>query len=190
MSGHRYVKSTNPFDYDQSKNPFDEDNEVDDETFLRNSRRPKPNNDRPQQNFDDQLQSYQERKRVIEDRTIKSTENSLSLLRDSESIGIATAEELMRQREKLEKTDRQLDDINATLRFSQKHINGIKSVFSSLKNYMAGKNDASPPPPKTTKVSVLVFSGVYAKNLLFLMSYRFMYLVQYIPIHVIVCEKI
>ncbi|RZB38626.1 synaptosomal-associated protein 29 [Asbolus verrucosus] len=131
MSGHRYVKSTNP---------FEEDEDIDDETFLRNSRR----SNGAQPTFDDQLQSFQERKRCIEERTINSTEKSLSILRDSEQIGIATAEELMRQREKLEKTDKQLDEINATLRFSQKHINGIKSVFSSLKNYMSGKNDPSP----------------------------------------------
>ncbi|XP_044261387.1 synaptosomal-associated protein 29 [Tribolium madens] len=137
---------SNPY---KSTNPFEED-DVDDEIFLRNSRRSQG----PQSSFDDQLQSFQERKRAIEDRTINSTEKSLSILRDSEQIGIATAEELVRQREKLEKTDKQLDEINATLRFSQKHINGIKSVFSSLKNYMAGKNDASPSPPsKTTKDS-------------------------------------
>ncbi|KAJ8956058.1 hypothetical protein NQ318_016508 [Aromia moschata] len=60
----------------------------------------------------------------------------------------------MRQREKLEKTDRQLDEINATLRFSQKHINGIKSVFSSLKNYMSGKTDASPTTSSSTPSTV------------------------------------
>ncbi|KAJ8972617.1 hypothetical protein NQ317_004672 [Molorchus minor] len=60
----------------------------------------------------------------------------------------------MRQREKLEKTDRQLDEINATLRFSQKHINGIKSVFSSLKNYMSGKNEASPTTSSSTPSTV------------------------------------
>ncbi|KAJ3620665.1 hypothetical protein MTP99_004594 [Tenebrio molitor] len=140
MSNHRYVKSTNP---------FDDDDDVDDETFLRNSRKP----DGPQPSFDDQLQSFQERKKAIEDRTINSTEKSLSILRDSEQIGIATAEELMRQREKLEKTDKQLDEINATLRFSQKHINGIKSVFSSLKNYMSGKNDVNPMASAASKPS-------------------------------------
>ena len=138
MSNHRYVKSTNP---------FEDDDDVDDETFLRNSRR--TNGTQP--SFEDQLQTFQERKREIEERSINSTQKSLSILRDSEQIGIATAEELMRQREKLEKTDKQLDEINATLRFSQKHINGIKSVFSSLKNYMSGKNDASPSPPATSK---------------------------------------
>ncbi|KAJ8910090.1 hypothetical protein NQ315_013227 [Exocentrus adspersus] len=141
MSGHRYIKSTNP---------FEEDDDIDDQTFLRNSRRPQP----MQPTFEDQMQSFVEKKRAIEERTISSTEKSIGILRESEQIGIATAEELSRQREKLEKTDRQLDEINATLRFSQKHINGIKSVFSSLKNYMSGKNDASPTTSSSTPSTV------------------------------------
>lgn len=72
----------------------------------------------------------------------------------------------MLQREKLEKTDKQLDDINNTLRFSQKHINGIKSVFSSLKNYMSGRNDKSPITSSSTPstVKVIVFNMFYYKN--------------------------
>lgn len=72
-------------------------------------------------------------------------------------LGIATAEELVRQREKLEKTDKQLDEINATLRFSQKHINGIKSVFSSLKNYMSGRNNEGMPTSSSSVVKVSFF---------------------------------
>lgn len=124
-------------------NPFEDDeDDVDDETFLRNSRRNQGNS---QPSFDEQIQNFQERRKEIENRTVQSTERSINILRDSEQIGIATAEELMRQREQLERTDKRLDEINASLRFSQKHINGIKSVFSSLKNYMSGKSgDQSP----------------------------------------------
>ncbi|XP_023022529.1 synaptosomal-associated protein 29kDa [Leptinotarsa decemlineata] len=144
MSNLGYIKSNNPFD----------DDDVDDETFLRNSRRvPTYNNTLP--TFEDQMQSFAEKKKAIEERTINSTEKSISVLRDSEQIGIATAEELMRQREKLEKTDKQLDEINATLRFSQKHINGIKSVFSSLKNYMAGKTDSASPTTSSSTPSTV-----------------------------------
>ncbi|KAB0791299.1 hypothetical protein PPYR_03099 [Photinus pyralis] len=128
MSGHKYIGNNKLFD------------DVDDETFLRNSR----HSYNPPPSFEEQKQSFIERKQEIEDRTIKSTERSISLLRDSEQVGIATAEELMRQREQLERTDKRLDEINQTLRFSQKHINGIKSVFSSLKSYISGRNDSSP----------------------------------------------
>lgn len=130
MSGHKYVDHNKLFAED----------DVDDETFLRNSRH--SYNTPP--TFEEQKQSFLERKQEIEDRTIKSSERSISLLRDSEQVGIATAEELMRQREQLERTDKRLDEINQTLRFSQKHINGIKSVFSSLKSYISGRNDSSP----------------------------------------------
>lgn len=47
------------------------------------------------------------------------------------------------QRQQLEKTQSNLEDINSTLRFSQKHLNGLKSVFGGLKNYLSGKNDFS-----------------------------------------------
>lgn len=67
-----------------------------------------------------------------------STHRSLGLLEDTEQVGIATAEELARQREQLEQTSERLDNINATLRFSQKHLNGLKSMFGGLKNYLGG----------------------------------------------------
>lgn len=41
----------------------------------------------------------------------------------------------------MENTNRNLDDINASLRQSQKHINGIKSIFGGLKNYFSGNNN-------------------------------------------------
>lgn len=135
MSSKPYRKTTNPFE--------EEDDDIDDETFLKNSRR-------PQSSFDEQIQSLQEKRKDIENRTIQSTERSISILRDSEQIGIATAEELMRQRDQLERTDKRLDEINATLRFSQKHINGIKSVFSSLKNFVSGKTDSNTSSPAST----------------------------------------
>lgn len=53
---------------------------------------------------------------------------------------------MIRQREQLERTDRRLDDINGTLRFSQKHIQGIKSVFGGLKNYFSGSKSMDMPP--------------------------------------------
>lgn len=140
MSGHKYISD--------SKNLFLEEEEVDDETFLKNSRRSYPNSNQPT-NFEEQRQVFLERQKAIENRTIQSTERSISLLRDSEQIGIATAEELMRQREQLERTDKRLDEINSTLRFSQKHINGIKSVFGSLKNYLSGRNEQNPTRPPT-----------------------------------------
>ncbi|XP_043466316.1 synaptosomal-associated protein 29 [Leptopilina heterotoma] len=144
MAGHNYLSDPkNPF--------FSLENDIDDETFIKSApRRPAVSpvyssyNSSNHSNMNNELeQKHYElvsKKKEIEDRTIKSSERSISLLRDSEEIGAATAEELIRQREQLERTEKRLDDINTTLRFSQKHIQGIKSVFGSLKNYLSGKS--------------------------------------------------
>ncbi|XP_015513404.1 synaptosomal-associated protein 29 [Neodiprion pinetum] len=152
MAGQNYLSD--------SKNPFFAlEDDVDDETFLRSA----PPRSQPSSSFatynsytnynndlEQQRDQLMERKNAIEQRTLQSSKRSISLLRDSEQIGAATAEELMRQREQLEKTEKRLDDINSTLRFSQKHIQGIKSVFGSLKNYLSGKSIDGPPPSSNT----------------------------------------
>lgn len=144
MASHNYLSDP--------KNPFFAlEDDVDDETFLRNAPpRSPPYSQNHYVNFDGDLedthQQLLERRKQIEERTIQSSERSISLLRDSEQIGAATAEELIRQREQLERTEKRLDDINSTLRFSQKHIQGIKSVFGSLKNYLVGKSMDAPTP--------------------------------------------
>ncbi|XP_075218522.1 synaptosomal-associated protein 29kDa [Lycorma delicatula] len=149
---------------------FSIENDVDDDEFLR--RHPNSNanftfSDRnasvpsytgnpfvsEPDNFEERRYQLLEKKREIEEITVESTKRSLSLLRNSEEVGIATAEELLKQREQLERTDKRLDEINTTLRFSHKHIQGIKSVFGSLKNYLSGKVDSSAVPSQYTKNS-------------------------------------
>ncbi|KAJ8676440.1 hypothetical protein QAD02_012227 [Eretmocerus hayati] len=148
MAGHNYLSDPkNPF--------FSLEDDVDDETFLRSA--PRRNHPPPDYGASNHYKSYEEelarkqmdllqRKREVEERTLQSSSRSMSLLRDSEQVGAATAEELVRQREQLERTDRRLDDINSTLRFSQKHIQGIKSVFGGLKNYFSGSKSMDVPP--------------------------------------------
>jgi len=119
---------------------FLDDDDVDDDTFLRNSRN-QPTSNNPFDDDYDPRQMMQQKKLEIENRTLMSTQRSLGLLRETEEVGNATAEELARQREQLEKTSKQLDEINTTLRFSQKHLNGLKSVFGGLKNYLSGQKD-------------------------------------------------
>ncbi|CAB0005665.1 unnamed protein product [Nesidiocoris tenuis] len=118
---------------------FFEEEDVDDDSFLRNSRIGKSNtDDRPRTNvdkfmgFEERRNALLQKQKEIEERTLKSTERSL----------LATAEELMRQREQLERSERRLDEINSTLRISQKHIQGIKSVFGGLKNFISGTKNA------------------------------------------------
>lgn len=139
MSGHKYTNSANLFD----------DDDIDDETFLKNSSRSRSSNP-----FDDQQLGYQDRTRAIEERTLASSNRSLGLLYETEQVGIATAEELARQREQLDNTNKHLDDINQTLRFSQKHLNGLKSIFGGLKNYIAGQKDMQPPAQTAPKPNI------------------------------------
>jgi len=91
MAGHNYLSDPkNPF--------FSLEDDVDDETFLRNA----PARTAPvgrYQNLDNDIndvtqkrQQLLQRKKEIEERTVQSSERSVSLLRDSEQIGVATAE--------------------------------------------------------------------------------------------------
>ncbi|XP_049879175.1 synaptosomal-associated protein 29 [Pectinophora gossypiella] len=145
MSGHKYI--SNP------SNLF-EDDDVDDDTFVNSYRSrippPQPRPSAPAYGghigeLERQKQQMLQRQREIEQRTLDSSARSVGLLRESEQIGIATAEELSRQREQLENTNKRLDEINTNLNYSQKHLNGIKSVFYGLKNYISGKSDQTPP---------------------------------------------
>lgn len=124
MSGHQYLQNGSLFGDD-----------VDDETFLKNSRV------RPRDDYMEQRQMYEQQRKEIEDRTLNSSQRSIGLLRETEQVGVATASELAKQREQLEKTRNQLDTINTSLKFSQRHLNGIKSMFGGLKNYLSGKNE-------------------------------------------------
>ena len=133
---------------------FEDDEDVDDETFVNSFRPrippPQPSNPAPSAYgshiaaLEQQRQAMLQRQREIEQRTLDSSSRSIGILRESEQIGIATAEELSRQREQLQNTNKRLDEINTNLNYSQKHLNGIKSVFYGLKNYISGKSDQTP----------------------------------------------
>lgn len=147
MSGHRY--------FQEGKDLFDD--EVDDDTFVNSYRsRIPPPQPKPSPYIADlerQKQTMLQKQKEIEQRTVESSIRSIGLLRDSEQIGIATAEELTRQREQLQSTSRRLDEINTNLNYSQKHLNGIKSVFYGFKNYLSGKSDQTPPKSQASPSS-------------------------------------
>ncbi|BFG03137.1 synaptosomal-associated protein 29 [Drosophila madeirensis] len=152
--------------------------DIDDDLFLKNKRtsasshKPQQRSTNPFEIDDDedstassisaQRQAYAEKRRAIEQRTLDSTEKSLGLLYETEEVGKATAIELAKQREQLEKTSHQLDEINSTLRFSQRHLNGLKSVFGGLKNYLSGNRDQ---PSSATASPVASQSSQEANNI-------------------------
>jgi len=92
MAGRQYL--TNP---NSGLFSVDED-EVDDETFLRHSKSGSsgymlPNHLYQEKNaLEVNRLQLLERQKIIEERTVRSSERSISLLRDSEQIGVATAE--------------------------------------------------------------------------------------------------
>ncbi|NXX82923.1 SNP29 protein, partial [Urocolius indicus] len=82
--------------------------------------------------------------------TVDSTTRSLSLLYESERIGVATSEELVRQGEALKRTEQMVDKMDQDLKTSQRHINSIKSVWGGLVNYFKAKPPESKPEQNGT----------------------------------------
>lgn len=139
-------------------NPFyTNDEEVDDDEFLR---RPRggymlPNSttngqqaqSQPQgggvPSLEERRQQLMMKRREIEERTVNSSERSLGLLYESEKVGLETAEELSRQKEQLMRTEARLDDINSSLRTSERHLTGIKSMFGGIRNYFSGRSPSA-----------------------------------------------
>lgn len=151
MSGLYHINSDNLFE------------DVDDDKFLRgheqtNSQRLNSNNPFAQDvDIERQKQIYEQKRRDLEEKTLLSSNRSLGLLYETERVGTATAEELARQREQLENTSVQLDNINRNLRDSQKHLNGLKSIWGGFRNYLAGNQRSesqarSTPLPGTSKI--------------------------------------
>jgi len=99
----------------------------------------------PQSNntLEQQRQALQQKRKEVEERTLASSERGLDLLYESEKVGSATAVELTRQKEQLLNTESKLDEINSSLRQSERHLQGIRSVFGSIKNYFSGHSSSS-----------------------------------------------
>ncbi|KAL3062657.1 hypothetical protein OYC64_002457 [Pagothenia borchgrevinki] len=136
--------------YPKTHNPFADD---DDEADFRPKRR----------EFDDEpsdsgLTDAEKRQRYLQQEVmhtaksaVDSSHRSVSLIYESEKMGVETAEELMRQGEVLKRADKMMDNMDQDLKTSQKHINGIKSVWGGLVNYFKGKPETKPPPPEEPK---------------------------------------
>ncbi|KAI5696264.1 hypothetical protein M8J75_010618 [Diaphorina citri] len=138
----------------------EDDDDIDDDDFLKLSRDRKAptstaNGSTGNQLYNDmesKKQALIEKKKEIEQQSVLSSQRAIQMLRESEDVGIATADELYHQREQLERTERRLDDINTTLKYSQKHIQGIKSVFGGLKNFLSkSKNEPLASPSTSSK---------------------------------------
>uniref|UniRef100_A0A667H7J7 CRK like proto-onco, adaptor protein n=1 Tax=Lynx canadensis TaxID=61383 RepID=A0A667H7J7_LYNCA len=129
--------------YPKSYNPFDDDAEDE-------GSRPAPWKD--DHDLPDGLGAPTDRQQYLRqevmrraEATAASTNRSLSLMYESERIGVASSEELVRQRGVLERTEKMVDKMDQDLKTSQKHINSIKSMFGGLVNYFKSKPTETPP---------------------------------------------
>ncbi|XP_032085605.1 synaptosomal-associated protein 29 [Thamnophis elegans] len=118
--------------FPKSCNPFDEDE--DDFKPVKWDEGEEP----PREGPDRQRYLQQEVMRLTKS-SLDSTNKSLSLIYESEHVGVATSEELVRQGEALKRSERMVDKMDQDLKTSQKHINSIKSVFGGFINYFKAK---------------------------------------------------
>lgn len=135
--------------YPKSYNPFDDDVE-DEDTQPAPWKDARDLPDGPDAPIDRQQYLRQEVLRRAE-ATAASTSRSLSLMYESEKIGVASSEELVRQRGVLEHTEKMVDKMDQDLKMSQKHINSIKSVFGGFINYFKSK-PVEPPPEQNGSI--------------------------------------
>ncbi|ETE62311.1 Synaptosomal-associated protein 29 [Ophiophagus hannah] len=118
--------------FPKSCNPFDDDE--DDFKPVKWNEGEEP----PREGPDRQRYLQQEVIRLSKS-SLDSTNKSLSLIYESEHVGVATSEELVRQGEALKRTERMVDKMDQDLKTSQKHINSIKSVFGGFVSYFKAK---------------------------------------------------
>ncbi|CAJ0576243.1 unnamed protein product, partial [Mesorhabditis spiculigera] len=108
--------------------------------------------------IEDDAEYYEKEIEKCMQESLASTERSRRNLVDSEQVGLKTAEDLRLQREKLEKTERNLDDIHRTTQQTQRSLNSLQSFFGGyFKNKFSRKPkpvEAQPEaPPKSASVN-------------------------------------
>lgn len=115
----------------QSKNPFD-DEEDNPEDFGKSP----------------ELLRLQREKELLEQRMVDSSYRSVGMINESQQIANETAEDLKVQREKLERTNRNLDSMQDDLNQSDRNITSLKSLWGTMSNWFK-----KPVPPRTTPQS-------------------------------------
>ncbi|XP_041349026.1 synaptosomal-associated protein 29-like [Gigantopelta aegis] len=136
----------------RSANPFEEE-EDDDFGFEKvNNTRSASSGENP---FEDKRTQILKQVDESESRQLDSTRRALSSIYESESMGTATAEELLRQHETLNNIETKTDQINKTMTVSQKHLNSIKSVFGGIKNWWSSDKNKESEKPSEEKPSAL-----------------------------------
>ncbi|VDD93169.1 unnamed protein product [Enterobius vermicularis] len=126
-----------------SKNPFDDDYE--DYTGA-TATRPVKKYTTVTSTPEDDINYYEKEMERYMQESLDSTERSRKQLEQSEQIGVATAQDLLAQREKLENAERNLDEIERTTRMTQRNLNSLKSFFGGFFKNKFSRSSKEPTP--------------------------------------------
>ena len=93
----------------------------------------------------------QKKRDEINQETIASSNRALGMLHETEKLGVSIDEELDVQKEKLLNTEKSLDEVNSTLKTSERHLKGIDGFFGRLKNHFRLKRSSNFSSNQTSK---------------------------------------
>ncbi|BES97048.1 Synaptosomal-associated protein [Nesidiocoris tenuis] len=140
------AKPTNSARRNKSTNPFDDSEEdVDDELFLQGSRKSGAES-KKEAKYEGEI--LENKINEVRSETIASTERSLACLAEAGQVGDKIAETMAYQKEQLDNCNRKIDDINANLKNSRKHLRRIRSVFGGMRDFLLGTKMKKPPQTK------------------------------------------
>ncbi|MFH4977781.1 hypothetical protein AB6A40_004490 [Gnathostoma spinigerum] len=107
------------------------------------------NNDN--RSIEDDVNFYEREIEKYMQESLDSTQRSRARLEQSEQLGVTTAQDLLVQREKLENTEKNLDEIDRTTQMTQRNLNSLKSVFGGFfKNkFSRAPKEKSPQIPQS-----------------------------------------
>ncbi|CAL2038155.1 hypothetical protein CAEBREN_12047 [Caenorhabditis brenneri] len=124
-----------------SRNPFDNDYKP---SYASSNMPVKSYTTMGQHSGEDEADYYErEIERTLQE-SLDSTERSRRHLENSEKIGTSTAQQLLEQREKLENTEKNLDEIHRTTQQTQRNLNNLKSFFGGFFKNKLTKKPAEP----------------------------------------------
>ena len=95
--------------------------------------------------------SAQERMDRLEQDAVESSRRSVRVLDETLRVGVDTVVELDRQGEQLNRVDRRLDDIDADLVQSKRHLRQIRSVFGGIVNWFSNDKPVLTATPDSTR---------------------------------------
>nr|CAD2132919.1 unnamed protein product [Meloidogyne enterolobii] len=83
-------------------------------------------------NVEDQIADYEREVEKYLQMSVDSTQRSVMQLDSSDKMAESTARNLLEQREKLERAEKNLDEIHTTTQYTQRSLNSLKSLFGGM----------------------------------------------------------